>query len=352
MAKPTIIVTGCGGIPAQNVAWCLRSRGDYYRIVGVECDHYRVFLTTGFDRKYLVPRAEASHYVSVLNDIIQAEDAHFVHPQPDAEVAVLSAQRERIRAQLMLPERSVVELCHDKFELIKKLHERRIPAARHLLVRNGEDVKAAMDTFGPKLWLRAIRGSGGRGSLAVEALRHAEMWIDYWDGWGSFVAEEYLPGRNLAWQGVYQSGDLVGSIAWERLAYVIPQASPSGITGTPAVARLVCDEDVHRIGRQVVKAIDSCATGIFGVDLKANCEGTPYVTEVNPGRFFQPSFMYAHYGYNLVGMFFDVALGRAQPGDFDVQARASDDSYWLRGIDVSPVCRRFEGFPKAGHVCE
>jgi len=72
MAKTTIILTGCGGTPAQNVAWCLRSGGDHYRLVGVECDQYRVFLTTGFDRKYLVPRAEESNYVSVLNDIIEA----------------------------------------------------------------------------------------------------------------------------------------------------------------------------------------------------------------------------------------------------------------------------------------
>jgi carbamoyl-phosphate synthase large subunit len=178
------------------------------------------------------------------------------------------------------------------------------------------------------------------------------MWVDYWDGWGSFVAEEYLPGRNLAWQGVFKNGELVGSIAWERVAYVMPQASPSGITGTPAVARLINDEDVHTIGRQIVKAIDPCATGIFGVDFKESSEGIPCVTEVNPGRFFQPSFMYAQYGYNLVAMFFEVALGKAQPGDFDIQAGVPDDSYWLRGLDVFPVLRRFKAFPKAGQVCE
>jgi len=101
-----------------------------------------------------------------------------------------------------------------------------------------------------------------------------------------------------------------------------------------------------------VKVIDPFATGIFGVDFKGNIEGVPFVTEVNPGRFFQPSFMYARGGYNLVEMFFEVALGRAQPGDFDVRAQASDGSYWLRGIDVSPVFRRFERLPEPGEVCE
>lgn len=352
MSKPTIMLTGCGGIPAHNVALSLRSAGDQYRIVGVECDQYRVFLTTGFDRKYLVPRAEESDYVSVLNEVIEAENVKFLHPQPDAEVAVLSAKRERILSLLMLPEQKVVELCHDKFALIKKLREAGVPAAQHVLIRTEKDLETAMHTFGPKLWLRAISGSGGRGSLPVEKISHARMWVDYWEGWGSFVAEEYLPGRNLAWQGVYKNGELVGSIAWERVAYVVPQASPSGITGTPAVARLISDQDVHRIGRQAVRAIDPFATGIFGVDFKGNSEGVPFVTEVNPGRFFQPSFMYARCGYNLVAMFFEVALGRAKPGDFDVRPRASDDLYWLRGIDVTPVFRRFEKFPKVGQVCE
>lgn len=154
------------------------------------------------------------------------------------------------------------------------------------------------------------------------------------------MAEEYLPGRNLAWQGVYRDGVLVGSIAWERIQYIIVHASPSGVTGTPSVAALRNDDDVHRLARRAVEAIDPRPTGIFGVDLKEDGTDAPRVTEINVGRFFTPSYMYARGGYNLVRAFFDVALGRPDASGLPVRAHVPDDLYWLRGIDLPPTLRR------------
>lgn len=339
MAKPAILLTGCGGSAAQNVVWSLQDGPAAYRLVGAECDHYRVLLTTGFDRKYLIPRAGTPRYLDALNEIIEAERVELVHAQPDAEVEVLSANRGRVRARLLLPADDTVRLCLDKYALTERLRGAGVPTARHVLVRAEADLATAMETVGPRVWLRAVRGAGGRCALPVEKLDHARMWIDYWGGWGEFVAEEYLPGRNLAWQAVYRDGALVGSIAWERVEYIFPRAAPSGVTGTASVATPVDDADVHRIGRQAVGVVDPRPTGVFGVDLKGDRYGTPCVTEINAGRFFTPSFMYARGGYNLVRLFVEVALGGERTLRLPTRARVARRRYWLRGIDLAPVMR-------------
>lgn len=342
MARKTILVTGCGGTPSLNVAWCLRYQGDNYRIIGVDCDPYHIFLTKEFDRKYLVPRADNSEYIKVLNRIIGKEKVELVHAQPDVEVGVISSNREEVDARVFLPADDVVTLCHNKFDLINTLHRFGIPCAQSFLIKTEGDLDEAFDALDSKVWLRLIKGAGGRGSLPVENITLAKHWIDYWDGWGRFSAEEYLPGRNLAWQGVFNNGKLLGSIAWERIRYIIRHVSPSGITGTPSVAKLVNDEQVHKIGMQTVTAISKKPNGVFGVDMRENTEGIPCVTEINPGRFFTPSFMYAKAGYNLVQAFFEMVLDIESSSTIAKRAEILGDVYWIRGIDATPTLIRID----------
>src|SRR5262249_28039958 len=115
-----VAITGCGGIPAQNVVLSLKQGGGSYRLVGVESNKYHIHLTRGFDKKYLVPHSSDQGYVATLNQIIETEGIEFLHPQPDQEVGVLSAKRSQIRAPMMLPSDEVIQLCHDKFRLLEK----------------------------------------------------------------------------------------------------------------------------------------------------------------------------------------------------------------------------------------
>jgi len=344
----TIILTGCGGIPTQNVLWSLRYDKSDFRIVGVDCDSHHIYRSKGFDRKYLVPRADNPNYIGALNKIIQKEKAEFVHPQPDIEVGILSEKRENINAAMFLPEKEAVTLSHNKYNLLKALKRAGIPCAETFLVKAEADLDEAFDALGSKVWIRLISGAGGRGSLPVENRELARHWIEYWKGWGQFSAEEYLPGRNLAWQGVFKDGELVGSIAWERIRYIIRHVSPSGITGTPSVAKLIDDADVHEIGNNTIRAISKSPNGVFGVDMRGNTKGIPSVTEINPGRFFTPSFMYAKSGYNLVKVFFEIGLGRSVTEKFEKRAPIPKNTFWIRAIDLEPKLVKIEKMPKVG----
>ena len=62
------------------------------------------------------------------------------------------------------------------------------------------------------------------------------------------MLQQYLPGRNIAWDSFLYNGKLVSSCTRERLEYPLKHISPSGITGTPTVSKIIVDESVNRIG--------------------------------------------------------------------------------------------------------
>jgi len=331
-----VLVTGAGGIPSINFARALRESSEKVYLVGTDCNRYHINLAKEMNKKYVVPKSNEAGYIEKLNEITKKEEIQFLHAQPDMEVGRISEEREKLRAKVFLPDKETVKLCHNKFQLIRYLNERGLPAARNILIIDEEDVETAFKEFGEKIWLRAIRGAGGKGSLPVEKVDHAKAWIDYWNGWGNFVAEEYLPGRNLAWQAIFKDGELITSLVWERIEYIISHVSPSGITGTPSVARIITDERVNEIAVMVVNSITKKANGIFSIDFKENKTGVPCVTEINPGRFFTPSYMYVRAGVNLPEIYLKLAYDEPVPKLPKFNA-FKKKILWIRGIDVEPV---------------
>jgi carbamoyl-phosphate synthase large subunit len=148
-------------------------------------------------------------------------------------------------------------------------------------------VHLAADQFGYPFWLRATRGAGARGATLVEKPSMAYHWLRYWEDRGTeveWVAEEFLPGRDYARTGVYKHGELVTSFARERLEYIYPNLSPSGLTGTPTVARIVHDDRVNEVAETAVETVDGYPHGVYAVDLREDYFGMPRPTETNPGR--------------------------------------------------------------------
>ena len=331
-----ILVTGAGGTPSINFVKALRESGESFYIVGTDCNRYHINLAMQVDKRYIVPRSTEENYIKKLNEIIEKENIQFLHAQPDVEVGRISKERERLRTKVFLPDKGTVKLCHNKFKLIQYLHEKNLPVAKNILIEDTEDIKVAFKNFGKKIWLRAIKGAGGKGSLPVEKFDHAEAWIDYWNGWGNFVAEEYLPGRNMAWQAIFKDGELITSLVWERLEYIISHVSPSGITGTPSVAKIITNDKVNEIAVKVVNSIATKPNGIFSIDFKENKAGVPCVTEINPGRFFTPSYMYVKAGINFPEVYLKLAFDESIPKLPKFNA-FKNKILWIRGIDVEPI---------------
>jgi carbamoyl-phosphate synthase large subunit len=212
-------------------------------------------------------------------------------------------------------------------------------------LREERDVDRAFEEFGSPIWIRARHGAGGRGSSPAGNRETALSWIRYWRSrqvdW-EFIAQEHLPGRNIAFHSLWRDGELVVSMARERLEYIYPYLAPSGIMGTPAVQRTVHDEAVNKIGVEAVLAVDSGFSGIASVDLKENASGVPCVTEINPGRIFTTSYFFSFASKVIRGDFFAnipylytrLAFKESVPKEIPQFNVLPSDVYWIRHMDA------------------
>jgi carbamoyl-phosphate synthase large subunit len=212
------------------------------------------------------------------------------------------------------------------------------------LLLNAQDLARAFAEMSRPIW---VRGSGAPGlgiggaALPCEDEGVARAWIDHHRGWGKMVACAYLPGRNLTWMCAFDRGRLLAAASRERLEYVLPHVSPSGVTGAPAVTRTVRRPDVAQTGERAVRAIDDAPHGVYFVDLKEDAEGVARVTEINAGRCGTTVHFYTRAGFNFPWLL--VCLAAGLPMDWlpaDPQDVVPDDVWWLRTLDCGPVLVR------------
>ena len=338
-----IIVTGAGGPAGINFIMSLRLAPEKIFIVGTEANEHFIYLTPA-DKRYLVPRAEEENYIERLNEIIRKEKAEFLHPQTDTEVAVVSENREKMEACVFLPSKEAVKICQDKLESAKIWMKKGVPAAKTVEIRNEKDIDKAFEELGSPIWIRARHGAGGRGSTPAYNRETAFSWIKYWRARGmkwEFIAQEHLPGRNIGFHSLWKDGELVTSMARERIEYIYPHLAPSGVTGTPAVQRTIHDDNVNKIATEAVLAINSNFNGIACVDLKENKDGVPCVTEINVARMFTTSFFFSYaskvlrkdYYANIPYLYIKLAFKESVP-KIPQHNILPENIYWIRHIDA------------------
>ena len=338
-----ILCTGAGGPAGINFIQSLRAAPEDVVVLGTEANEFYLHLAP-VEKRFLVPRASDPGYVDKLNEIIRLEQIDFLHAQPDVEVEAVSENRERIEAEVFLPSKAAVRACQDKLESATVWKKKKVFVARTLELRDERDIDRAFEEFGNPIWVRARHGAGGRGSTPADNRETAISWIQYWRSrkvdW-EFIAQEHLPGRNIAFHSLWRNGDLVVSMARERVEYIYPYLAPSGIMGTPSVQRTVHDEKVNEIGTKAVLAIDSNFNGIASVDLKENASGMPCVTEINPGRMFTTSYFFSFasnilrgdFCANIPYLYTRLAFEESVP-EMPKYNVLPADVYWIRHMDA------------------
>lgn len=337
-----IIVTGAGGNAAMSFIQSLRLSGDPYYIVGVDTSPIHLECTD-LQARYLIPRCNDPKYVSALNQIIEREKIEFVHPQPDVEVARLSEVREQINATMFLPNKEVIQTCQDKTITNQKLREFGVPVPRSIQINNYEDLGQKFFDIkreGEVVWVRAVQGAGSKAALPVKTYEQAANWIKYWQemkglGPENFMVAEFLPGSEFAFQSLWWKGELITSMARERLEYMFGNLMPSGQSSSPSIAKTVHRDDVNQIAMNSIRALDPSPHGIFCVDLKENSRGVPSVTEINIGRFFTTSNFFSEAGLNMPWMYIKLGFGEEIPKYEKVNPLPAD-LFWVRGIDRKP----------------
>lgn len=334
----TVLVTGAGGPAGWNFVEALRLLAHPPRIVGVDSDARHLALSQA-DVRYLVPPASSPHYLQALGRLVGRERVDLVHPQPDAEVAALAGSA----LPTFLPPAGVVARCADKIACHRVLDAAGVPVPEAYAVTSPERLDWALDQLlrrYPRAWLRAACGAGSRASLPVTDPGVARAWVAYWTprgvGYGDFQLSEFLPGREVAWQGVWRDGELVAHGARERVEYVFGNLTPHGQSSSPAVARTIRDLEADSAAERAVRAVVPRPHGVFGVDMKAAVDGRLQVTEINAGRFYTTSLFLASAGCNLPALYVALATGQPVPEC----PEPPSDLWWVRQIDMGHrLCR-------------
>ena len=338
-----ILVTGAGGPAGINFVKSLQIVPEKMFLVGTEANKHFIHLVST-DKKYLVPKATEAGYIDKLNALAQKENIEFLHAQTDIEVQVVSENRGKLKTEVFLPSKKTVRACQDKLEATRTWQRKGIPVAGFKELRKESDIESAFEELGKPIWIRATHGAGGVGSTPAHNVETAASWINYWKarkvGW-RFIAQQHLPGRNVAFHSLWKDGELVTSMSRERLEYIYPHLAPSGITGTPAVQRTVHDEAINKTGTDAVLSIDPHFNGIACVDLKQNKEKVPCVTEINAGRMFTTSFFFSYasktlrkdHHANIPYLYVKIAFKEKIPNipRYNV---LPENLYWIRHIDA------------------
>lgn len=332
-----VLITGIGGSIGIDIARSLRADSSV-RIIGCDASPWGLRQTASLvDVQLEVPRADRKprEYLGALAAAIAEHGVDFTFVNPDPELEALAAIEAAPPGPTSMPPIATVGISLDKARTVAAAGEvGGFPAS--LEVGADGDVAGAFAELGAPLWMRSAVGAGGRGSLVVETADEAEAWMRYWKRRGkdyNWLLQEYLPGKNINWTGIYAGGRLVVATAMERLAYFLGGTTASGVSGQVSHCATVDPEAYRALCDRVVRALDAAPHGIYSVDLRHDKDDRPRVTEVNPRLAGRP-WLYTNAGVNLP-LVAVRALTGADPGDAVGSLTLGVELY--RQLDVEPV---------------
>ncbi|MGH9012884.1 MAG: hypothetical protein ACRDZ1_02930 [Acidimicrobiia bacterium] len=335
----TVLLLGAGGSAAANVLDALRRAERRYRVVGADASPVRLHLSSA-DERIVLPRASEPGYADAVVAAVEGHGCDVVHPQPDPDVRALGAIRDRIPAATFLPSQSAIETAADKVAFADRMAAADVAVPEAVAYSSPADVSPVTEKLlgeHERVWVRARVGAGARASLPVRSGAQADAWVRWWvDERGlaasDFMASELLPGREFAYQSVWQDGKLVAGQARERVEYLYGHLTPSGQTSTPAVACTVREPGVDDLAMAAIRALDPVPRGVYCVDIKESASGAPKVTEINAGRFFTTSNFFAAAGLNMPDLLMRCALGE-RPEQMG-SSPLPPGLFWIRMVDM------------------
>jgi hypothetical protein len=332
-----IVVTGAGGAPATNFVRSLRLvRDEQFHLIGLDADKYYL-QRAETDEKHLIPPCSDPAYISLLNDIIEETGGELIFAQPDAEIEYISEHRDEIRCRVFLPAKETIRICQDKYLSFERWNAAGLRVPQTAMLNDVDDLRQAFSRFGPRIWVRAVRGAFGKGSLPTDNFDQAKAWLDFQKGWGSFSAAACLRPDSITWQSLWNEGELIVAQGRRRLYWEFANRAPSGVTGITGTGVTVSDPDVDAIALRAIRAVDERPHGIFSVDLTYDRDGVPNPTEINIGRFFTTHLFFSAAGLNMPFLFVKLAFGEELPPIAKRVNPLPDGLAWIRGMDVKPV---------------
>jgi predicted ATP-grasp superfamily ATP-dependent carboligase len=341
MTPARLLVMGAGSAGAENLIRSLRGADASLALLGCNDDRF-VIRRSAADSCHLVPPPGSPGFVSTLCGLMRESRVDLVIPTIDRHVQALSDARADFGGRVFLPAARVIALCRDKYRLTTALRRRGVPAPATYPVRGPDGVDGIFARLGRpgRVWCRPRTGTCARGGAAVSTPDEARRWMALWETMqgvpvSAFTLAEYLPGREILCQSVWQRGRMMLANTFERLAYFGADNIPSGVTSLSSLAKTVVEPGVVEVCRAAIAAVAPGASGAFSVDVKEDAGGRPHVTEINAGRFFMAMTAFDRVlKHNIALTYVRLALGERV--DLGETYDAIDDYYMVRDMDIEP----------------
>ncbi len=330
-----ILVLSAGDSAGINFCNSLKLCEGKYHIIGTDTNIYRLQYATA-DEKFLLPSTDKKEYWSALKLLIDKINPNFIYAaDTNKELELLSDRREEIRAPIFLPPKDAVNIYENKWESYLFFKNAGIVVPETSLINEPKDVDNAIGKFG-NIWLRAIRGSGGNGSIQISDPTLAKAWVSRYNGWGNFTAAVVLSKQMATWSGIWQNGELIVCQGRKRLHWEYANLSPSGVTGITGAQSTTSDVILNKVALDAIFSIPFKPHGIVSVDMTYDDNGIPNPTEIQASRFYTSIYFLAKAGLNLPDIYVTIALTGIIP---DIENRVNplpEDLVWLKTVDFIP----------------
>lgn len=336
-----VLIPGAGGPGAVNLTRSLKAAPESIFTVGCDASKYYIHLALTDVKALVPPASHEDEYIGAITELVKKYEINFIFPNSSIEMIALT--KHKLPAPMFVPKLQTQEIAASKYLTYLKWLEAGIPVPKTILIEKEEDIIRAFDEIETRpIWFRGAgipgRGIGGA-ALPCKHPIEALGWITWHNGFGGFIASEYLPGENLTFIGIFKQGELIVSQGRQRDAYVIPHVAPSGITGAPAVSHTVNRDDLNEIGHKAILAIDPEFNGVAFVDFKGAKDGRILPTEINAGRFGTTHYFYTAAGLNLPYILLKLAFGENLPDGLSKFNPLPPNLYWIRTLDAGPVLK-------------
>ena len=338
-----IIITGACAISARSVlrSLMLSEKFRNAEFVGWDKATSLYGLYEGlFDKIYKVPALNDPQYRMVVEKILNNEkpDAVIVVP----EVEVLYWAENPFDVPCFLPPRDFCRIAISKKRLFETLESDDLTPKHVEALKKDILKKNYRSPLGYPVWLRDSSDgtASGKGSFKANNLEELQAWATINTGLDRFQISQYLSGGNYGVFCLFEKGILKKLAIVERLEYIMAQIAVSGITGNTSKGCLLNDKTIREIALKAIRVLckktGSEMNGMVVVDLKADENGKPYVTEINI-RYVSFSSLFAIAGFNLPEYHLLCTLGRGGEMSKNIEMKYPPNNIILREVDGQPI---------------
>ncbi len=350
-----ILITSMGGSGSLNLVNSLRllPSADEHTIVGTHFNPYEI-AKSDLEHLYIVPKAKnEAAYFAKHEELIEKHKIDVLIANSDFEAAVFARHLDRIKCHHLLPLPAQVDAVQDKYDFHRLLKDQGCRTVPNLPVESREGLADAVAGLnlaeGDRYWIRLRQGAGSQGATWLHTIEQGQKWMDLWCELRGmtpqdFVVAPFLSGRDFCVSVLFQNGELCVGKVYERLEYYTEDVSLSMMGSTPKTSQTVAEREPVDATVEAVRAVCSAfgtkPHGLYQADLKCDADGTPYVTEINIGRFPMTSPQFDRVGkYSQLELYVKLAQDADAPMPRDVY---DFDPGWvfLRGVDLPLTIER------------